>query len=50
MGKIIFIIRKGSIILTEFTDREADLMYLKLLHRLAKLHLKEKKIQMKGID
>ena len=34
----------------EFTDRDADLMYIKLLHRLAKIHLDEKKIQVKESD
>jgi DNA-binding transcriptional ArsR family regulator len=34
----------------EFTDREADLLYLRLLHRLAKLHLEEKKIQIKRVE
>ncbi|MFW9934971.1 MAG: ArsR/SmtB family transcription factor [Candidatus Thorarchaeota archaeon] len=29
----------------EFDDKEADLLYLKLLHQLAKLHLEQEKIQ-----
>jgi len=33
----------------DFSDREADLLYLRLLHRLAKLHLEQKKIQVKFV-
>lgn len=34
----------------EFDEREANLLYLKLLHRLAKIHLEENKIQIKRVE
>jgi DNA-binding transcriptional ArsR family regulator len=33
-----------------FDDREADLLYLRILHRLTKLQLEEKKIQVRLMD